>query len=243
MAHPYESSRADKVSRSRVGHLIGHKRGGAAHSDEKQDRALISKMLKQHESSESKVEGRARGGRLDKFARGGKVKRKADTQINIAVVQPPGDKSSSGAPAGGALLPPSGGLPPPPPPPPSAGPPPAPMGPMGAPPPMPMKPPGMMNRGGAVKGFKCGGKVSKMQAGGIPPRKIPPAVLGALARRKAAAAAAGPPVNVAEAQRRGALPIAPRGAMKRGGMVTGQKGGGDTGVGRLDKVKMQKKVR
>jgi hypothetical protein len=29
----------------------------------------------------------------------------------------------------------------------------------------------------------------------------------------------------------------------RGGKVTGQKGGGDSGVGRLDKVKMQKKVK
>ncbi len=179
MAHPYDKSREDKVGKSRAKSFTkGYATGGAV-SAYKSGGGI--KIPAKASGGEVKVQGRATGGRLDKFARGGKVKKKPETQINIAVVQPPGDSPSSvGAPTGGGLLPPSGG---PPPPPPMAPPPPAAMGPP-APPPPPMgpmgKPAGMMNRGGTVRGFK------------------------------------------------------------RGGKVTGQKGGGDTGVGRLDKVKMQR---
>lgn len=180
MAHPYDSSREDKVGKSRAKSFVkGYATGGAVPAY-KAGGAI--KVPAKASGGEVKVQGRSTGGRLDKFARGGKVK-KPETQINIAVVQPPGDSpSSSGAPAGAGLLPPPSGSPLPPPPP-AAGPPP----PMMAPPPGPppgMKPPGMMKRGGTV-----------------------------------------------------AM------SFKRGGKVTGQKGGGDTGVGRLDKVKMQKAVK
>lgn len=180
MAHPYASSREDKVGKSRAKALTkGYDTGGSVRAYKSGGAVAPAKKAS---GGEVKVEGRASGGRLDKFARGGKVKKKPDNQINIAIVQP--GKDEAGQAAGG--LPPPGMAPPPPAPPPppmppqAAGPMPPPPGPMGAPPPPPMKPPGVMKRGGAVKGFK------------------------------------------------------------RGGVVTGQKGGADNGVGRLDKVKMQK---
>lgn len=176
MAHPYASSREDKVGKSRAKDFTkGYATGGAIGAYKAGGAVAPAKKAG---GGEVKVAGRASGGRLDKFARGGKVKKKPETQINIAVVQPSGNSPSQdgSAPAG---MPPPGGPPPgmvapPPPPPPSM----PPMPPMAGG--MPPKPPGMMQRGGAVKGFK------------------------------------------------------------RGGKVTGQKGGAETGVGRLDKVKMQK---
>lgn len=183
MAHSHHSHRQSVVSKSRVGHIThGYacggmakkfKRGGAAHSDEKEDRKLISKMLKEHERSEMKVEGRARGGRLDKYARGGKTKHKG-TQVNIAVVQPHGGQSPAGMhPTGGPL--PAPGGPPMPPPRPPMGPPPGAMPPPGGPPGMGAKPPGMMKRGGKVKGIKGGdngvGRKDKAKAYGLKPIK------------------------------------------------------------------------
>lgn len=71
MAHPYSHVRevhsGRKAAHSRV---KDYKRGGSVHADEKQDRKLFGKMLK-----EQKVEGKASGGRLDKRARGGLIKR------------------------------------------------------------------------------------------------------------------------------------------------------------------------
>lgn len=158
MAHPYESSRADKVGKSRAGSFTkGYKLGGAVNAY-KAGGAVAPKKVS---GGEVKVAGRASGGRLDKFARGGRSKGKHGTQVNIAVVQPKGGSPSpDGAPAGGPL--------------------PAPGGPLSM---MPPKPP--------------------------PPPMPPP----------------GPPGK-------------PPGMMKRGGKVTGQKGGAETGVGRLNKVKM-----
>ncbi len=100
-------------------------------------------------ASEWPVPGRKSGGRLDKFARGGKTKHKGNkTNINILI----GGKGQDSEPK--AALPPV--LPPGLPPPPPGGLPPG--GPMGGPPPgmlppggPPMKPPGMMARGGRAK--------------------------------------------------------------------------------------------
>jgi hypothetical protein len=128
------------------------KRGGKVHSDEKEDKKLISKMINEHEGSEE-PEGKASGGRLDKFARGGKTKGKHGNHVNIAILNGKGQPDAPPAMAG-----PPGGLPMPPPKPPMAGPP-------GLPPGMPppgMKPPGMMKRGGKV--YARGGKV-KMKGG------------------------------------------------------------------------------
>ena len=132
MSHPYASNREDKAGRARAKSLTSaYARGGkASHSDEAQDRKLIKSMINK---AEHKVSGKATGGRLDKFARGGKAK-KPNTQVNIAIVAPPGGSQPPGpggvAPAAPAILPPPGG------------------GPSPMMPPGPMAPP--MKRGGKV---------------------------------------------------------------------------------------------
>lgn len=154
MAHPFHSHREHSTRKHRVKHVLGHKRGGAAHSDEAADRKLFKKMIAEHES---KVEGHRGHKRMDKRARGGGTKHgKHHTQVNIAVVAPhrggPPSPPGLGAPAGG------GGPPLPPP----GGPPKPPMLPPGGA--MPPPPPGggMMKRGG--KAYKRGGGIG-MTAG------------------------------------------------------------------------------
>lgn len=142
MAHPFAKHAEEGAGKARAKHLIkGYKRGGKVHSDEAADRKLFGKMIKEHEKGEMKVEGRASGGRLDKFARGGRAKHKGNnTKINI-VVAPKGPHPADGAaPPVPMGPPPMGGGP-------LAGPP------MGGPPPGlgGPKPPGMMNRGGRLK--------------------------------------------------------------------------------------------
>lgn len=173
MAHPFQEHRSGSASKKRAGMMMKAAGGKARHSDEAADKKLIKKMIAQHEKSEHDVPGFKRGGRVDKFARGGKAKGKQGTQINIAVVAPSGKNQ----PDADAL----------------------PGGPAAAP--MPPRPP--------------------LGAGGPP--VLPPG--GPMA---------GPP---------GMPPpgMKPPGMMKRGGKVTGQRGGSETGVGRLDKVRMQKK--
>lgn len=147
MAHSHHEHREHKAAKARVKHILGHKRGGAAHSDEKQDRKLFGKMMmKEHEG---KVHGHKSGGRLDKRARGGGTKKgKHHTQVNIVVAPHHGGSPSpdvGGAPAGAGIgpppLPPGGPMPPPP----GAG---------AMPPPGGM-PPGPMKRGG--RAYKRGG--------------------------------------------------------------------------------------
>ncbi len=149
MAHSHHAHRGHKVSKSRVKHILGHARGGAAHSDEAEDRKLFGKMIKEHEG---KVSGHKSGSRLDKYARGGKTKGKHHTQVNVIVAPHRGSPSPGGAPAG------AGAVPPPPLP---GGPPPG--GPM-PPPGMGAPPPGMppMKRGG--RAYARGGKIG-MTAG------------------------------------------------------------------------------
>lgn len=72
MAHPYKQEAESKHGKERAKHLTKeYKRGGRArhHDDEAEDRKLFGKMLREHEH---KVEGKKSGGRLDKFARGGR---------------------------------------------------------------------------------------------------------------------------------------------------------------------------
>jgi len=152
MAHPFASHREVNPGRkAAVSRVKAYASGGKAkHSDEKQDRALFSKMLK--EKGEYNVGGAvsapsfARGGR----SKGGKGKGKnKGTHINIAVVAPHGkpDEAATMPPPGLPPGPPPGG--PPMAPPPGMGPGPAPGGP----------PPGMppMKRGGVA--YAKGGKV------------------------------------------------------------------------------------
>lgn len=176
MAHPHSEFRSHVVSRKRAGKLL--KDGGhAGHSDVAADKKLISKMISAHEKTEHGVEGKAKGGRVDKYARGGRTKKssKAGTHVNIAVVAPHGRHPADGALPGGPPLPPPGGpgLPPglPPGGPPMGGPPGLPPGGPPMPPPgMGPRPPGMMKRGGRVKmkgGAETGqGRLDKIKAYG-----------------------------------------------------------------------------
>lgn len=182
MAHPYEGSKSQVVSRKRAGMFL-KAAGGKAHSDEAADKKLIKKMLAQHEKEEMKVEGSLKHQRADKYARGGRTKGKGKghTQVNIAVVAPHGrHPADAGALPGGPPMPPprpplagGPGLPPglPPGGPPGGGPPGLPPGLAGGPPPgMPPRPPGMMKRGGRVKmkgGAETGeGRLDKIKAYG-----------------------------------------------------------------------------
>src|SRR5512143_1251932 len=161
MAHPFAAHRAQVTSKKRVGQLL--KSGGQPHSDVAADKKLFSNHMAKHEASELHAEGKKSGGRLHKYARGGRTKAKEGTRINIVNVAP-SDKSppTDGAAPGGPMP-----MPPPPPPgPPMAGPgmPPGlpPGGPMGGPP--GLKPPGLMKRGGRIKKYARGGKLG-MTAG------------------------------------------------------------------------------
>lgn len=143
MAHSHHAHRASHAAKSRVKHILGHKRGGAAHHDEAADRKLFKKLIKEHDS---KVHGHKGKGRLDKFARGGATKGKHHTQVNVIVAPHKG-----ASPALGAGAPAGPGAPPPVPPP---------GGPPMAPPPGAGMPP--MKRGGRT--YKRGGGVG-MTAG------------------------------------------------------------------------------
>jgi hypothetical protein len=153
-------------------------KGGAVHSDEKEDKALIKKMVKKKDlKPEKKAEGGfVHGGmpakRLDKisrqtdkggdknttqpfttgkekFAKGGKVKGKGKTQVNVIIGH------------GGQPTPPMGPPPMAAPPPPPAAMPPRPM----VPPPGAMPPPGAGVAPAGMPMRAKGGKVPKMEFG------------------------------------------------------------------------------
>lgn len=164
MAHPFAgkvstgSARAKSLAK---GYKIGGSVGKAA-------TANVPKYASGGKvgASDLKPSGRASGGRLDKFARGGRAKGKNkgnNTKINI-VVAPKGPHPADGAAPPAPLgLPPMGGGPPPGPPPGLGG------GPPGLPPGIGgPKPPGMMARGGRLKlkgGAETGpGRLSKAKA-------------------------------------------------------------------------------
>lgn len=159
MAHPFQSSREHGTSRSKAGKFM-KAAGGGAHSDVAADKKLISKMVGAHAAKEHGVHGLATGGRLEKYARGGRTKhkKKPHTQVNIAVVAPHGHPDAGALPGG--PRPPMAGAAPPSPPPPMGGPPGMPPGMMPHPGMMPpgggMPPPGMMP---PRPPMKMGGKV------------------------------------------------------------------------------------
>jgi len=141
MAHSHHAHREHKASKARVKHILGHKHGGAAHSDAAEDRKMIKAAIHTHEA---KMHGHKSHGRLDKFARGGATKKgKHHTQVNVVVAPHGGPPSPGGAPAGAGVGPP---------PPLPGGPPPG--GPMMPPPGGGMPP---MKRGG--RAYKRGGSV------------------------------------------------------------------------------------
>lgn len=156
--HPFHSVREVHAGRKRAQNMVGGRKLGGR-SDEAEDKSLIKKAIGAHDKqlhggkhTDLKAAGFASGGRLDKFARGGRTKHKPHTKINI-VVAPHGGNSEPAGPPGG--LP--GGMPMPPPRPPM-GPPPGMGG--GMPPGMPPGgPPPMMRKSGGRVGYAKGGKV------------------------------------------------------------------------------------
>lgn len=94
MAHPMNEMREHKMQHSRVAHLTrGYAHGGAVrHDDEAEDKKLIRAEIKR--TMETGPEGRKNGGRLDRYARGGKV---GKTTVNV-IVAPKGDAASTPTP-------------------------------------------------------------------------------------------------------------------------------------------------
>lgn len=141
MAHPFQSLREDKVERSRVSKLTGaagvHSSGGVTNNK--------TVIKGKNPAAAMKVEGLKSHGRLDKFARGGAVK-KGSTNVNVII-----------APQGGA-----------------GGPPPLPLPPAGGAPPMappmapPAPPPGM---GGPPMPQRDGGRTRYAAGGKVDPAK------------------------------------------------------------------------
>src|SRR5215475_11379551 len=75
MAHPYSRHSESAVGHRRAKFLTTGKqyaRGG--HTDEAEDKKLIKKEIKKYEAEEKAVGGSVSSGRLDKRARGGKIK-------------------------------------------------------------------------------------------------------------------------------------------------------------------------
>lgn len=168
--HPFSQHKEHKASKSRVHSMFKHlARGGRAESSAS---APAKKATGGAVDSDTPVVGKASGGRLDKHARGGKVKGKGKhgNHVNIAIVAPHGAPS----PEAGAA---PGGMPMPPPRLPMGGPGMPPGLPPGGPPGMPpgMKPPGMMKRGGKVPmtagGDSGPGRLQKIKAYGARARK------------------------------------------------------------------------
>jgi hypothetical protein len=158
MAHPMQEHRQHKVEHSRVSALTkGYASGGGVHSDEAEDRKMVKGMVK---PGALKIAGKKAGGRLDRYARGGSVKKtKGSTHVNVIVAPQHGGAGAPMMPAGGGAMPMPPVMPPHPPMmPPGAGAPPGGM-PSGLPQGMP---PGMAlgphSRGGRT--FAKGGKVA-----------------------------------------------------------------------------------
>lgn len=182
----------------------GYARGGAI-SDDAEDRKIAAAAVHAHERHDhrgepltklkrgGRVDGEKAGERLDKRARGGRLKHGGPTKVNVIVASGGGDAdkqmafqqgAQTGARAVASKLAAAGGVPRPPMPPPGApGMPPGgapmpqhpPMPPPGAAP-MPPRPPGMMKRGGAVTlhaGAGSGlGRLEKIRAESRPPTRV-----------------------------------------------------------------------
>lgn len=221
MSHPYNDLRADKVNSSRVSHLTRACGGSAKHPDAKEDKSLVKNMVK---SSSLKVEGRKNGGRLDRYARGGAVKKGA-TNVNV-IIAPSSPKEATQTPAipgmGPAVMGPS---PVPPPRPPMA---PPPGMPMGGPQAVGAMPPPIRMDGGRV-GYKKGGAVKSGAAWEEGLRN-------------------GTQVSHSDGKNDGkdirtTKPITYKkgGKVEAFGMGPKMKGGAEGGLGRLEKARMQKR--
>lgn len=144
MAHPMNEHRAHKVMKNRVPHIAGKAAGGSAHSDVKEDKALIKKMVK---GTALRADGGGVRARADKVSRakGGRVK---GTTVNVIVAPKQQDTPAA---------PPMAAMPPPMPPKPPMAPPSAPAA-MGAVPGLGGMPP-MPPRSDGGRAYKKGGAV------------------------------------------------------------------------------------
>ena len=140
MANPF-AGQAKGTSKGKFKAITGKPGTGKVFDGGKQDKPIKKAA---GGSVDLKVPGKASGGRLDKFARGGATK-KAATNVNIAIVVPSGSKGGEEPPM---VLPPGG---PGGPPPGMEGPPPG-MPPMGPPPMGPMARGGRLPTAGAESG-------------------------------------------------------------------------------------------
>lgn len=184
MAHEYHGHREMHVAHRRAKHLMrtgGYAVGGGKHPDVKEDRALISRMLKEHEDKEMEVEGKLRHTRLDKRARGGAVgkfavggpirkitpaKHKPHVNVNVVNIH----RGHPRPPLGGLAAAPTG-LP---------APLPAGGAPLAPPPIAPRRPPIVPMGGAPPMGMKRGGGVKKQMGGVVP---VPVRRLGLLPTR------------------------------------------------------------
>jgi hypothetical protein len=199
MAHPMKS--ACSSDSSRVRKIAGYRKGGAVHkTDGKADKKMFAKKFE----PKLKAEGDKPKARLDKFARGGKVKGKSATTVNVIVApKGAGDQAAMPPPDMGPAMPP-----PPSPPTPPAG--------AGGPPPgMPMR-----KNGGAAyaKGGKVGSTFKESVKNGTPVMH-----------------------DDAKSEEQKHFTNKPPITRKRGGSVKMDDGAGG-GLGRLEKVKMQKRA-
>lgn len=230
MAHPMKSACSSDASRVRK--ISGFRKGGAVHkSDDKADKKMFAKKFPA--KPEMKAEGVAPKGRLDKkprttgakaakempsmekeaYAKGGKVKGKSATTVNVIISPKDDDKTS---------LPPMP-MDAPMPPPPMAAKPPMPM-----PPGPPMPPPGaggppglpMRKNGGAA--YAKGGKVGSVLKEGTKN---------------------GTQVSHdnAKSEEQKHFATKPPITRKTGGVV-GTKDGAGGGLGRIEKIKLQRKA-
>lgn len=130
--HPFNSLREHKVQHSRVAHIAGGKASGGAVSAAAAVHAHEKHLHKGEKETRFAAGGAVGKSRLDRYARGGKVKGKAATNVNIVIAPQGGEQKPSLPPAMSAGV----GVPPMPPPHPPMMPPPG--GPPGMPPGMPM---------------------------------------------------------------------------------------------------------
>lgn len=206
MAHPFQEHRAHKVEKSRVSHIVGKAHGGEVHADAAIDAKQIKAMVK---PGALKADGTKSKGRLDRYARGGKVKK--GTTVNVIVAPGAGgDKTPLpvNAPPGAAPLPP---------PRPPMMPPPGGMPPGG--------PPGMMpRRDGGRAGYKKGGAVKSGPAWEEGNKNATP-VEHSPGKNDTAKINSKPPLLT----------------RKRGGRAYPLTAGADSGEGRLQKTRAQRK--
>jgi hypothetical protein len=122
--HPHASEKAELIADGATPRGANNstrwlKRGGAArHDDEAEDRALFKKMMRAREGH--KVDGKKSGARLDKKARGGRARSRAENaalHVHIVhlhpqamILHPP--QGGPGAPPPGAPTMPPPGMPP-----------------------------------------------------------------------------------------------------------------------------------